>query len=548
MVNSGYQRDDLAIIDYQLWELEGQRLRGPAPDPDQPYFSALGAAQVFGRFVPKPFPALVSEAVGLPTLNLGLSGAGPSFYLRRPGLIEAANRGRFAIVQLMSGRSVSSRWIATGENQGVGRLRDQPDRPLRFAEDLYRDLLAGLSPGALATLRAELRDRYVTETALLLERIRVPKILLYWSQRPVDYEEGIGDLAAYWGDFPHFVNREVVNALRPFADDYVEVVTGRGIPQPLFDKAGQPVMMWPEDRFPHVTMREHNHYYPSPEMNRDAADALFPAAAKLAEAPALPATPPEVAAPLRHVLVHLHIFSNAGAVVDRSLKDAFRDRWAMFDPAPPEPAFSAEGVAGELRRRLELKAISSRQLRFPLGGQEGLCLHPIVLLRDPILRARSIYDYERMPARRDFSNALHTRQANALGFAGWIGWCLEGPQQAGPIANYQTRMCCLVRNGRHPGDWDTLVDIGQYREAADQLTNSHVGKVETIERSLFRIESALQPVFPELQLLPHLAEAGVEDGIAARPSHEEIEAELGRALYLRLCEANAWDLLLLERF
>ena len=68
------------------------------------FFTAIGDAQTQGRFVEKPFVDLVSDQTGLWGINLGLGGAGPGHFLK-PGTLELINKGRFCIVQVMSGRS-----------------------------------------------------------------------------------------------------------------------------------------------------------------------------------------------------------------------------------------------------------------------------------------------------------------------------------------------------------------------------------------------------------------------------------------------------------
>jgi hypothetical protein len=541
-VSTGYQHDDRTIIDYGLWPLGDQLLRGPAPDLDRPYFSALGAAQVFGRFVERPFPALLADGLGLPALNLGMSGAGPDFFLQRPELIEAVNRGRFAVVQLMSGRSVANSRYVPGVNQGVSIERDRPDDPPRFAEFIYREMMERLSPAELAALRAENRERYLGATTALLERITVPTVLLYWSKRPVEYRENLTDLSGYWGDFPHFVDRAVVDALRPHADAYAEVVTERGLPQPLFDREGKPVMMWPEKDFPTVLLREHNHYYPSPEMNEDVAAALLPAARTL-----LDDAPKKRRAAVRprDVLVHCHVYKTAGEVVDRSLREPLGDRWMSIDPERIEDVIGEAELLAALEKHDRAVAVSSHQVRFPLDGDDGVRFYPLVMLGHPLLRARSVYDYERAEGRRGTVFTPHAIHANALGFADWVAWCLEAPERAGPIADYQTRMCALTLNGRDPRDWSHPVGPAQYAEAAAQLGRAHVGSVERLAASLRRIETALHPLFPELRLLPFGEDAEREPIAEALARMQD---ELGPKAYERLCTANAYDLLLYERY
>jgi hypothetical protein len=544
VVNAGYQRDDRDIVDYQLWELGDQKLRGPEPDRSKPYFAAIGAAQVFGRFGLKPFPALIADQIGMQALNLGMSGAGPSFFLQRDELIEAANRAQFVIVQLMSGRSVSNSQAVLANNQGVLWPRADPNAPGLFAEDIYRHLIQTMTAADLAELRAESREIYVEETQALLERIERPKILLYWSKRPVDYEDGLGDLASYWADFPHFVNRDVIDVLKPFADRYVEVVSNRGLPQPLFNReTGAPVLMWPEDRFPNVHLREHNHYYPSPEMNADAADALMPAVKSVAAAP--PPGPPKPRAGLRHVLVHMHLFKNAGAAVDRALKEGFDHRWTML--ASTAPGEGAEAVAQAADADPNLLAVSVGQIRFPFPHRDRLRFHPLLFLRNPILRARAVYQNERSEWQRKHSDGLHTRMANEHDFRAWIQWCLSEQMLSGPVGNYQTRMCCITDNGTTLADWGKPITLRHFREATTMLANATVGTIEDFDASLIRIERALHPTFPKLRLLSYLEEISVQEGIYPDLGADDVHDELGDKVYNQLCAANALDLLLWRR-
>src|SRR5688572_6739549 len=104
-----YQERDYEIIDYEVFRvpMHGGELRGPAPRTLAPgeYFTCVGAAQTFGCFCEQPYPALLSERLGLPVLNFGFAGAGPRFFLKYPVLLKYINAGRFAVVQVMSGRS-----------------------------------------------------------------------------------------------------------------------------------------------------------------------------------------------------------------------------------------------------------------------------------------------------------------------------------------------------------------------------------------------------------------------------------------------------------
>ncbi|MEM9236814.1 MAG: DUF6473 family protein [Verrucomicrobiota bacterium] len=302
---SGYQARDLEVVDYRMTELEstGLMFRGPFPDglDRGEFFSCIGAAQTLGCFCQKPYPELVAEEIGLPALNLGYGGAGPEFYVRHPELIEMINRGRFLVVQAMSGRSQSNSIFESG---GLEYLRRKSDGSRVGAQEAYRELLEGPSsirnlplgkisrglarrvaiPG-LQKIVGETRNGWLESMRQLVKMVEVPIVFLWFSKRTPDYAEGIKTVRELFGEFPHLINQSMVGEVREMCDAYVECVSDRGSPQPLFSRfTGEPVTVDPSNDRPDLGVGEpwsHNIYYPSPEMHEDAAKVLVPACSKL---------------------------------------------------------------------------------------------------------------------------------------------------------------------------------------------------------------------------------------------------------------------------
>jgi uncharacterized protein DUF6473 len=267
-----YQERDHEIIDYETFQLPGTgRLRGPAPQTLAPgeYFTCLGAAQTFGCFCEQPYPTLLAHRVGLPVLNFGIAGAGPRFFLKYQQMLGYVNAGRFAILQIMSGRSEDNSFFDSG---GRSRLTRRSDGVEMDAVPAYRQLLANESVERVQALVEETRQNWVKSFTNLLEAIEVPTILFWFSERSPDYEESYSErrLRRLFGKFPHLVNRTMVEQVRPVSDEYVECISARGLPQRLVSRfTAEPV--------------RNNRYYPSPEMHADAADALVAATRKYAD-------------------------------------------------------------------------------------------------------------------------------------------------------------------------------------------------------------------------------------------------------------------------
>ncbi len=136
-----YQNLDRAGgFDYQLQsvpELGDRIYRGPPVDLARPFIAFVGAAQTFGRFVEAPFPAILSERLGLQALNLGVGGAGPRHFLA-PRYLAVLNKAEAVVLQVLSGRSASNSMF--NNSAGGGLVGELPlgSAPMRAEEFLAR--------------------------------------------------------------------------------------------------------------------------------------------------------------------------------------------------------------------------------------------------------------------------------------------------------------------------------------------------------------------------------------------------------------------------
>ena len=304
----GYVLRDWEVTDYRCHELPGTGLwfRGPAPERLEKgrYFTAIGAAQTFGCFCDRPYPALLEERLGMPALNLGYSGAGPGFYLRHPKVIDAINGGAFCIVQVMSGRSTSNSRLDNPEGLAYGRRRS--DGAAATAEQVFdeaitrelarlplvprrvKDLVlkrSGLRLPGVQRLIEESRQDWVESYRKLLGAITVPKVLFWFSTRGPDYRPRYHRQGPLLGAYPQLIDAATLKRIKPLADAYAESVSERGSPQPLVSRfTGKPTTVSLEADKKQLaggngtslyqgTWHE-NRYYPSPEMQEDAARAL----------------------------------------------------------------------------------------------------------------------------------------------------------------------------------------------------------------------------------------------------------------------------------
>lgn len=272
----GYQKRDFEIVDYQLWQMDGlsRPFRGPKPEnlEKNQYFACLGAAQTFGCFCEKPFPILLSEKLNFDVFNISHAGAGPLMFLQNEEYIRLANNAKFSIIQVMSGRSESNSLLEALE--GRGKLTRKTDGKVMMAAEAYQELIQTADIYQIKSIVTETRENYVNHFIELLEAIKVPKILFWFSERPPDYIEEFTDYKTLFGKYPQFVNREMIAKLKVFADYYIESISSEGLPQPLFSRFTGNRVGFKGNNNTEAKAKMFNTYYPSQQMHAHAFSSL----------------------------------------------------------------------------------------------------------------------------------------------------------------------------------------------------------------------------------------------------------------------------------
>ncbi len=278
----GYQRRDLEIVDYKLYPFKISSeervyiLRGPQIDwkhiASNNFFVSIGAAFTFGCYCEYPYPSLLEQKLNLPSLNFGFSGAGPLFFICNKPLIRYINKAKFAIVLVMSGRSESNTLFESHGKEMYTRRSDG----IKIAASLaYQDLIDNYPEEYVRKIIAETKENYINNYRKMLSMIKIPKILLWFSERPPEYQENYQSVYGIFSKFPQLVNRGVIEQIMPLADSYVECVTNRGMPQQLISRfTGKPTTTFGREDLGGQE-KKYNNYYASAEMHEDAANSLL---------------------------------------------------------------------------------------------------------------------------------------------------------------------------------------------------------------------------------------------------------------------------------
>jgi hypothetical protein len=202
--------------------------RGPRRRLEGAYCALLGGSETYGKFVRTPYPALLEDRLGTKMVNFGYMNAGADVFLNEPVIVDACNRARVTVVQLLGAHNMSNRFYAVHPRRNDRFLRASSlmktiFRDVDFTEFHFtRHMLLSLrerAPEKYALVESELKAAWVARMRLLLQRI-VGRSVLLWIG---DHHPG-GVARDALGPEPLLIDDGMVDAIRPHATDFVRVV------------------------------------------------------------------------------------------------------------------------------------------------------------------------------------------------------------------------------------------------------------------------------------------------------------------------------------
>jgi hypothetical protein len=231
---------------------------------------------------------------------------------------------------------------------------------------------------------------------------------------------------------------------------------------------------------------------------------------------------------MRCVLLHYHFFKNAGTTIEEILAHSF-GHFARLDNADPNQPIGNAELLAFLERNPLVQAVSSHHIHYPVPQAPGFLFFDICILRDPIDRLRSTYDYFR---EKSFAGYPLSDLANRTTLPEFLERLVEdAPFHANDV------QVNLVANG----EWDRPPGPDDLERATRRiLSASFLGVVDMFEESLAAAENSLKIVFPTL----NCAQPPANVSSAPRVPLDEI---CPPAVYERLQRLNTLDLELLKR-
>lgn len=201
--------------------------RGPGRDLTGPYVAMLGGSATFGKYVDRPFPALVERALGLPVANLGGLNAGPDFYLSDPAMLDIAARARAVVVQATGAEALSNPFYSVHGRRNDRFLAAMPALRALFPQvdftDIHftRHLLQVLERSdavGFAQVVQGLKRNWLARMRQLLSALPARRVLLWLADAPPPAQaDGLSSA-------PLFIDRALLEALGPHCPTQVHVV------------------------------------------------------------------------------------------------------------------------------------------------------------------------------------------------------------------------------------------------------------------------------------------------------------------------------------
>lgn len=227
-----YENLSAGLLDYAPCQYGTSKLtfRGPKRELSRPYVAYVGGSKTYGKFVEQPFPTLAEELTGLRTVNLGCTNAGLDVFATDPVVPEICSGAELTVVQILGAQNLSNRFYTVHP-----RRNDRFLKASTLLQSIYGDvdftdynftghLLGSLrkrSPERFEILRRELRSIWVDRMRLFLGQIRSPILMLWVAGHSPDETNLITDGL---GESPVFVDRQMIDDIRPLATEYLELV------------------------------------------------------------------------------------------------------------------------------------------------------------------------------------------------------------------------------------------------------------------------------------------------------------------------------------
>ena len=234
---------------------------------------------------------------------------------------------------------------------------------------------------------------------------------------------------------------------------------------------------------------------------------------------------------MRSVILHFHLFKNAGTSLDATLKENFKGEEWLTKEFSPQPEQNRTELTNWILANPHTKCFSSHTAILQELPIEDTIIIPIIFVRHPIDRIASVYNFER----KQVSDSYGATLARNTSMSGYIETRLSQPHDR-QCRNFHTNRFATLITDKHATELERAV------KSLKQLP--FVGLVDKFSSSIDRLERLLhENGFMNIKLTA--LQKNVSQPTITRTLSEKvnyIKVQIGDALFTRLIELNQDDL------
>lgn len=204
--------------------------RGPRRRLDTPYLAFVGGTETFGKYIDRPFPALVEKDIGRTCVNFGTVNGGVDAFVNDPTIMAACHDADLTVVQVMGANFLSNRFYSVHPRRNDRFLRASTVLQAIYSDVDFSDFtftrhmlgtLHALSSERFDIVVSELREAWVARMKNMLHQIGPKAVLLWFAKQDLTdnhWNAGVNPLQAD----PLFITKSMIEQLRPLVKDVVE--------------------------------------------------------------------------------------------------------------------------------------------------------------------------------------------------------------------------------------------------------------------------------------------------------------------------------------
>lgn len=238
---------------------------------------------------------------------------------------------------------------------------------------------------------------------------------------------------------------------------------------------------------------------------------------------------------MRKVILHYHLFKNAGTSLDAAFKENFSEaegEWVTKE-FPNQPAANREQVRQWILDNEQAKCFSSHTALLPQPNYADIEVFPVIFVRHPIDRIASAYSFEKKQGAETFGSVL----ARNTDLKGYIETRLALPHDR-QCRNFHAHR--FTYNNLGPIDNSSAIEKG-----LEKLP--FVGLVEKYEQSLELLQNKLEEFgFQNISFRALKQNVSQDIKLTIEEKVEKVKKQIGEELFGKLLAENEIDFELYE--